>query len=67
MAKVKQVITKAYDLILWLVPRLKEFPRDQRFLLGDRLETAALDVLCLLIAESPRRNSCNCNAFRAIC
>lgn len=46
---VMQVIPRTYDLILWLVPRLKEFPRDQRFLLGDRIQTLALDVLCLLI------------------
>jgi hypothetical protein len=55
MAKVMQVIPKAYDLVLWLIPRLKEFPRDQRFLLGDRIETAALDVLCLLIEANYRR------------
>lgn len=45
MPNVMQVIPKTYDLILWLVPRLKEFPRDQRFLLGDRIQTVALDVL----------------------
>ena len=28
MPEVMQVIPKTYDLILWLVPRLKEFPRD---------------------------------------
>ena len=49
MPEVMQVIPKTYDLILWLIPRLKEFPRDQRFLLGDRIQSAALDVLCLLI------------------
>jgi len=49
MPEVMQVIPKTYDLILWLIPRLKEFPRNQRFLLGDRIQSAALDVLCLLI------------------
>lgn len=28
----------------WLVPVLEQFPRSQRFLLGDRLQTAALDT-----------------------
>jgi len=42
---VMQVIPRTYDLILWLVLRLKEFPRDQRFLLGDRIRTLALDGL----------------------
>jgi hypothetical protein len=36
MADVMQVVPKTHDLILWIVPRLKEFPRDQRLLLGDR-------------------------------
>lgn len=31
MPEVMQVIPKTYDLILWLIPRLKEFPWDQRF------------------------------------
>jgi hypothetical protein len=30
---------------LWLVPTLEKFPRSQRFLLGDRIETTALNVL----------------------
>lgn len=41
MPDVMQGIPKTYDLILWLIPRLKEFPRDQRFLLGDRIQSAA--------------------------
>ena len=56
MPEVMQVIPKTYDLILWLIPRLKEFPRDQRFLLGDRIQTAALDVLCLLIEANYARS-----------
>ena len=30
MPEVMQVIPKTYDLILWLIPRWKEAPRDQR-------------------------------------
>ncbi len=44
MPDVMQVVPRTNDLILWLVPRLKEFPRDQRFLLGDRIQTSALGV-----------------------
>ena len=38
-----------YRFILWLVPALDRFPRAQRFLLGDRIQGTALDVLEALI------------------
>jgi len=44
-----------YRFILWLIPTLEKFPRGQRFLLGDRIETAALDVLDLLIQATYTR------------
>lgn len=49
MGKVVLVVTKTYDLILWTLPKLAKFPRDQRFLLGDRIENTLLDCLELLI------------------
>jgi hypothetical protein len=42
-------ITLTYDLLKWAIPTLKKFPRDQRFLLGDRIEEHILQVLELLI------------------
>jgi hypothetical protein len=44
-----------YRFILWLIPTLEKFPRGQRFLLGDRIENAALDVLDLLIQATYTR------------
>jgi hypothetical protein len=38
-----------YQFILWLVPTLENFPRSQKFLLGDRLQTEAMAVLDCLI------------------
>ena len=35
--------------LTWLIPTLEKFPRAQRFLLGDRIEATALDVLERLI------------------
>ena len=35
--------------MLWLVPTVERFPRSQKFLLSDRLQTTALDVLEALI------------------
>jgi hypothetical protein len=43
------IVVKAYDLLKYLLPVLSKMPRDQRFLLGDRLQTMASDILELLI------------------
>jgi len=44
-----------YQFLLWLIPTLEKFPRNQKFILGDRIETAALDVLDSLIAATYTR------------
>ena len=49
MGQVAPVVTKTYDLILWTLPKLAKFPREQRFLLGDRIESVLFDILELLI------------------
>ena len=56
MPNVMLVIPKTYDLILWLIVWLKEFPRDQRFLLGDGIQSVALDILCLPVEANYTRN-----------
>ena len=38
-----------YRFLLWLVPAVEHFPRRQKFLLGDRIQNTALDVLERLI------------------
>jgi hypothetical protein len=38
-----------FQFIVWLIPTLDKFPRSQRFLLGDRIQNTALDVLERLI------------------
>lgn len=49
------IIQKTYDLLRWLIPRLNEMPRNQRFLLGDRIETTFLNLQGLLIEASFER------------
>ena len=39
------VVTKAYDLLLWLLPTTGTFARAHRFTVGDRLATAGLELL----------------------
>lgn len=45
MAEKETVLTKTYDLLLYLIPVLTKFPRNHKFLLGDRIENTVLDVL----------------------
>ncbi|MFN5538270.1 MAG: diversity-generating retroelement protein Avd, partial [Planctomyces sp.] len=50
------VIREWYELTTWLLPKISKFPRDQKFLLGDRLQSLLLDVLDLLIEAKFRRD-----------
>ena len=38
-----------YRFLVWLVPAVEAFPRSQKFMLGDRIQSTALDVLERLI------------------
>jgi hypothetical protein len=44
-----------YRFLLWLVPTVEKFPRSQKFLLGDRIQPTALDVLERLIEATHGR------------
>jgi hypothetical protein len=43
------VITKAYDLIPWSCNHTGKFPRNHRFVLGERIERNLYDLLEILI------------------
>ena len=51
MAKAEElvVITKTYDLILWSCQHTSRFPRQHRFVLGERIERNLYDLLETLI------------------
>lgn len=34
-----------YDFLLYLIPQLSKFPRDQKFLLADRIQNLTHDIL----------------------
>ncbi len=53
---VAPVLEKMHQFMLWLIPTVDKFPRAQKFLLGDRLQTAALDVMERLIEAAYRRD-----------
>jgi len=49
-------LEKAYQFTLWLIPTVEKFPRSQKFVLGDRIETAALDVVEGIVDATYTRN-----------
>jgi hypothetical protein len=44
-ARELEVITKTYDLILWSVHHTSRFPRNHRFVLGERMERRLYELL----------------------
>ena len=49
------VITKTYDFILWSCHHTGKFPRNHRFVLGERIERNLYDLLEILIRAKYRR------------
>ena len=50
-----RIVLAAYDLVLDLYPAVRGFPKSQQFMLGRRIEDAALEVLVGLIAANTAR------------
>jgi hypothetical protein len=48
-----------FSFLQWLVLTVEKFPRDQKFLLGDRIQKTALDVLEALIEATYTRERRN--------
>lgn len=44
-----------YRFMLWVVPAVEKFPRSQKFLLGDRIQTTAMEVLERLVEATYTR------------
>jgi hypothetical protein len=49
------VLTKSYDLILWSCHHTGRFPRNHRFVLGERIERNLYDLLETLIRANYTR------------
>jgi len=49
------ILEKVYELILWLYPTVNKFPKSQRFVLGQRIETVSLGILEKIIAANQSR------------
>ena len=42
-------VSKTYDFVLWLLPKVERLPRSFRFTVGERLTQSGLDLLLLLV------------------
>ena len=49
-------VTKAYDFVLWLLPKVENFPKAHKFTLGDRLSANGLDLLTSLVEAAYARD-----------
>lgn len=50
------IFEKTYELILWLYPTINKFPKNQRFILGQRVENIILRILEGIIEANQERN-----------
>ena len=54
--KKSPLFAKSYDFIRWLIPQTVKFPREQRFVLAQRLQSTAMDFMeCLYQATDKTR------------
>ncbi len=56
MLKDIPIFHKTYELVLWLYPAINKFPKSQRFVLGQRIESGAVRFLELVIQANYSRD-----------
>jgi hypothetical protein len=54
--RVSPVLEEQFRFLMWLVPALNKFPRSQKFVLGDRIQELAQEVLEHLIEANYSRD-----------
>ena len=47
-----QIFQKMYDFLLWLYLTVKKFPKNEKYILGERIEKTALNVIEGIIASN---------------
>ena len=62
-----RAVEDCHALLRRVIPHLDKFPRQRRFTLGDRIETALLDVLESLVAAAYSRDKCSDGRFASRC
>ncbi|MFK7925521.1 MAG: diversity-generating retroelement protein Avd [Bacteroidia bacterium] len=54
----EDVVSLTYDLLLYIIPQLAKYPRTQKFLLADRIQTYLMEIMETLVEAyySPRQD-----------
>ncbi|MBI5529084.1 MAG: diversity-generating retroelement protein Avd [Deltaproteobacteria bacterium] len=55
--KESPIFIKTYETLVWLLHHTQKFPRSQRFVMGKRMEEAALDLYDKLLAAAMARDT----------
>lgn len=50
-----KIFQKVYDLILWSYPMISRFPKNERFVLGQRMEKLLMDILINVLVINKER------------
>lgn len=50
------IIRAWHEFCAWLIPKISKFPRDLKFVLGQRIETLAITILETLVRAKYTRN-----------
>ena len=65
MAEEMVIFTCTFDFVTWLLPATASFPRNQRFIVTQRLLDAALNFQELLIEANAQRGAARAEKLRA--
>lgn len=65
MADEMVIFTRTYDFISWLLPLAEKFPRSQRFVVTQRLQSAALNFQESIIEANSLRGASRAEKLRA--
>ena len=57
MLKNFKIYTKMMEVLLWIFPKVNTFPKKQRFVLGQQIENAGLEILRLIIQANNERDA----------
>lgn len=52
MLRDMQIFHKMYEFMLWLYPAVNKFPKSEKYVLGERIEKTALNVMEGVIASN---------------
>ena len=58
------IFTRTYDFVSWLLPLTANFPRNQRFVVTQRLQSAALNFQELIVEANSQRGALRAERLR---